>query len=157
MRPSRLADLLAWEELCHDRLDIEHWRSVDCIEFGNEQLGAFDSDNTADSATDSIRTVLAALREDADGWPGSVVPRMPSTSSDLGWFDLMEEEENFDMGELGQPLQRLSREPLGKGYASLLSAPEVIFRVGANCLNKPDCFNLCVHRDCSFRDAQRLN
>lgn len=83
MRPSRLADLLSREELRHDWLDIEHWRSVNCIEFGNEQFDAFDTDNTADRATDSIGTVLSALREDTDGWPGCVIPRTPSASSNL--------------------------------------------------------------------------
>lgn len=155
MRPSRLTDLLAWEKLCHDRLDIKHWRSVDCIELGNEQLGAFDSDDTTNGAANSIGTVLAALREDTNSRPRCVVPWMPSACNDLGRFDLMEEKEDFDMGELRQPLQRLSREPLGKGDAGFLSAPEVVFRVQANCLNKPDCFDLRVHRDDSSRDARR--
>lgn len=64
----------------------------------------------------------------------------------------MEEEENFDMGELRQPLQRLSREFLGEDYASFLPAPEVIVRVGANRFNKPDCFNLLDQRARSLLD-----
>ena len=156
-RPSWLTDLLAWEELCHNRLDVEHWRSVDCIEFGDEQASAFDSDDAADGASDSIRTVLAALGEDTDGRPSNVVPWMPSASNDLGRLDLMEEEQNFDVGELGQPLQGLRHEPLGKLDAGFLSTPEVVFCVRASRLNKPDCFDLHIHRDDSSRDAQRLN
>jgi hypothetical protein len=147
--------MLAWEKLSHDRLDVEHRRSIYCIEFCYDQLGAFDSNDAADGAADSIGAILATLREDANGWPGCIVPRMPSTSNDLRWLDLMEEEQDFHMGKFGQPLQRFSRELFRKGDAGFLSTPKIIFRVRTNRLDKPYRFDLRTHRDDPFRDAER--
>jgi len=36
VRPAGLPHALAGEELCHDRLEVEHRRAVDGVEFGDE-------------------------------------------------------------------------------------------------------------------------
>ncbi|MEA3153065.1 MAG: hypothetical protein QOK44_654, partial [Betaproteobacteria bacterium] len=54
VRPTWLADLFAWEELNDDRLDVEYWRSIDCVELCNDELGAFNPNDTADGAANAV-------------------------------------------------------------------------------------------------------
>jgi len=57
----------------------------------------------------------------------------------------MKEEDNLCMRKVGKPLQRLSRELIGERNACLLTAPEVIFGVRADCFNETNCLHLFYH------------
>jgi len=92
MRPSRLANSLAWQKFNHDRLDVEHWRAIDGVELGDDELGAVDPNNTADGAANAVWTVLAALRKDAHRRPRIVVSRVTRAGDDFRRLDLVEEE-----------------------------------------------------------------
>ena len=63
--PAGLADLTAWLELAHDRLDVEHRRPVDRIQAANMQITPLDAKNLSPGNAKAIGSVLATLREDA--------------------------------------------------------------------------------------------
>ena len=120
VRPSRLANLLPWKELDHHRFDVEHGRSVDCVEFGDNELGAFNSDHLTNGAPDSIGSILASLCEDADGRPLLVVSWVMCPRCDFRPFYPMKQEQNLDVGKVTNALKCLSGKLLSKGNARFL-------------------------------------
>jgi hypothetical protein len=129
MGPTRLPNLLAREQLDHDRLNIEHRRPVDCIELGDEKLATFYSNNATDGAADSIGAILASLSENANGWPGHIVPWVACTRDNFPRFDLVKDEQYLNVRELREALQSVGRELVGERDARFLSTPEVVFGV----------------------------
>jgi len=95
--PCGLPNWLPWKELPHHGLDIEHGRQIDCIQLRNIKSRTLDPEYSADSATESVWTVLGTLRKNADRRPTRVVSRMTSTNDDTGWINLMKQEQNFRM------------------------------------------------------------
>jgi hypothetical protein len=155
MRPTWLPNLLAREELNHDRLNIEHRRSIDCIEFGDEKLATFYPNNATNGAADSIGAILASLSEDANGWPGHIVPWVACTRDNFRRLDLVKDEQDLNVRELREALQGVGRELFGEYDARFLSTPEVVFGVRSNSLDVPDCLDLHVHCTASISHAKR--
>ena len=77
MRPCRLNELLPRQKFAHDRFDIKYWGAIDGVKLANEQLIARNPYDCTNGTANSVGSVLTALREDTNRWPGLVVSRMP--------------------------------------------------------------------------------
>ena len=117
MRPCGLLHFSAGLELAQHGLDIDDRSSVDGIELRNEEFIAFDAEDATDCATEAIRTILGALRENADFWPVFVVSGMTCAVDDFRRIDLREKEDYFAVREIRETCERLGREFLGEGDA----------------------------------------
>ena len=82
VRPGRLAHGFSRKELGHDRLDVDHWRSVGCVESLDPQPGSFAPENRHDCDAKTVRAPARALREDSDFRPGRIIPWMPGACND---------------------------------------------------------------------------
>ena len=101
MRPGWLVDFLTWQEFNHDWFYVEDRCSIDSIEFGDKELGAFDPNNATDGAPDTIGTIFPPLGEYTNGWPGLVVAWVTGTGDDVRRLDFVKEKQHLDMREFG--------------------------------------------------------
>src|SRR5262249_47048847 len=74
--PRGLADVPARQEPAHHGLDVDDGRAVDRVELGDVDAAVADAHEPRDADTEPVRSVLAALGEDADLRPGGVATRM---------------------------------------------------------------------------------
>ena len=94
-------DGLARGELCDVRLDVEDGRAVDGVEFADENVEAVDAFDFAGGDADPIRAVLGTLGEDADERVVGAIARVARCGEDFFGGDAVEEEDDFEMGEVG--------------------------------------------------------
>lgn len=144
MRPGWLPNRLPGKELDHDGLDVDYGCSVDGVEFGDEEPGAFHPDDTADRAPDAIGPVLATLRKNANAGPVFVVSWV-TCADDAIRFDFMENVQDFSVREVRDSMKCFSGEPPGEAYRGFLSTPEVVFGVTANRFDETNGLNASDH------------
>ena len=91
INPFGLAYFPSRGKLPHIWLDVEHGRTIDCIEPLNFQRQIFNRQQVANRNTNTVGPILSPLREDAD--PGKVRPiaRMTRFCHDFGFRHTMKE------------------------------------------------------------------
>jgi len=106
-------DGLARGELCDVRLDVEDWGAVDGVEFADENVEAVDAFDFAGGDADAIRAILGTLGEDADERVVGAIARVARCGEDFFGGDAVEEEDDFEMGEVGEAAGAFGRELSG--------------------------------------------
>ena len=129
--PFWLSNLTARQELAHNRLDVDHRRSVDRVQPLDGQLQTFNTQHMADSHAEAIGTVLAPLRENAGQRPIFATSWVARASLYLLFRYPVEQEDDLGMAKRIQPRQRVSldfcRVQLDRGSAA---SPIVVNWIG---------------------------
>jgi len=131
MRPIGLTNFFARQELSHDGLDVENGCAVDRVEADQVKHRGLAPKDARQRTPEAVRSILSALGEYADGWPIGAISRVTSTGDDLSRFDAIEVEEDLDVGELLDSVQRIGREAFVQLDATRDVAPVVIAEFGA--------------------------
>src|ERR1700730_9709831 len=98
--PFRLANFAARQESAHHRLDVEHWRAVDCVKAPHMQDVFLHLQQPARRDTEPVRAVLRALRENSGEWPVFASTRTARAAASLRGIGAIEQENDLDMRKL---------------------------------------------------------
>src|SRR5262245_40630867 len=109
VRPCRLANLtLLRNELCHNRLKVEHRSSVKRVKARNSHSQAVDAQQTAHRCLRSVGTRFPALGENSNPGQIGILAGVPLAGYDSRIREIMRMEEHLDMGKLGKPGERFA-------------------------------------------------
>ena len=86
-------DFLSWQELTHDRFDIEDGRPIDCIQSLDVKFSPITLQNLDDGRPEPVGAVLPPLTENSDSGPVGIIPWVPCAGFDLFAWHKMEQKE----------------------------------------------------------------
>jgi hypothetical protein len=102
-----LCDLGAWTELDQVGLDVENRRRIDRVQSSDRDRKTIYGHQFTRGHTEPVGTSLGALRKDPHQRPVLMIPRVSSAEADLRFVNLVEDEHDIDVGEVGQPRKNL--------------------------------------------------
>src|SRR3954454_16494613 len=105
--PFRLEHRSPGRELDHERLHVEHRRSVDGVEAADAQLEAADVDQLTAADADAVGTTFGPLGQDAHLRPVGIPTRTAGTAHDGILPHQMEEVHDLDVGEVLEAQRRV--------------------------------------------------
>nr|WP_228790180.1 hypothetical protein [Nocardia cyriacigeorgica] len=99
-----MPDWASWPEFVEPGLDVEDWRAVHGVEFGDVEVEAVDPQEPGTGDPEPIDPAHVAVSEDSDCWPFGVVPGAAGAEVQIRLVGQVEPEHDLEMAEFLESL-----------------------------------------------------
>src|ERR1019366_5390589 len=154
--PSGLVYFASRGKLPHIWLDVQHGRTIDCIEPVNFQRQIFDGQQAANRNANTVGPILSPLHEDADLGRVKPIARMTRSRRDVGFRQTMKEKNDLNVRKISQAQEAVrGKSRRVKIDPAFNAAPNIVHGLHHRAVDHPDGSELNLLRHTSIVMAKR--